>query len=74
VHLVVSDDHEGITSALAGALQGAEWQRCVIHFEHNFLACHVPTSSMAQVAEEIKSSQAVTSGFELRATAKRVGP
>jgi len=54
VRLVVSDDHEGIKSAVAGELPGVEWQRCVVHFERNVLA-HVPASSMAEVAEDLKA-------------------
>jgi len=38
VRLVVSDDHEGIKAALAGELPGAEWQRCVVHFERDVLS------------------------------------
>ena len=48
VRLVVSDDHEGIKAAVAGKLPGADWQRCVVHFERNVLS-HVPASSMGEV-------------------------
>lgn len=44
VKLVVSDDHEGIKSAVSGELAGVDWQRCVVHFERNVLS-HVPASS-----------------------------
>ncbi len=54
VRLVVSDDHEGIKAAVAGELPGVGWQRCVVHFERNVLA-HVPASSMAEVAEDLKA-------------------
>ena len=54
VRLVVSDDHEGIKAAVSGGLPSAEWQRCTVHFERNILA-HVPTSSMAEVAQDIKA-------------------
>jgi putative transposase len=54
VRLVVSDDHEGIKTAVSGELPGAKWQRCVVHFERNVLA-HVPASSMAEVAEDLKA-------------------
>jgi transposase-like protein len=54
VRLVISDDHEGIKAAVSGELPGAEWQRCTVHFERNILA-HVPTSSMAEVAQDIKA-------------------
>ena len=54
MRLVVSDDHEGIKAAVAGELPGVGWQRCVVHFERNVLS-HVPASSMAEVAQDIKA-------------------
>jgi hypothetical protein len=54
VRLVTSDDHEGIKAAVSGELPSAEWQRCTVHFERNVLA-HVPASSMAEVAQDIKA-------------------
>src|SRR3712207_329347 len=54
VRLVISDDHEGIKAAVAGELPGVGWQRCVVHFERNLLS-HVPSSSMAEVAEDLKA-------------------
>jgi putative transposase len=52
--LVVSDDHEGIKAAVAGELPGAGWQRCTVHFERNVLS-HVPTTSIAEVAQDLKA-------------------
>ena len=54
VKLVISDDHEGIKTAVAGELPGVGWQRCVVHFERNVLS-HVPTSSTAEVAQDLKA-------------------
>ena len=54
VRLVVSDDHEGIKSAVAAELPGVEWQRCIVHFERNVLS-HVPASEMGEVAEDMKA-------------------
>jgi putative transposase len=54
VRLVVSDDHEAIKAAVAGELPGAEWQRCVVHFERNVLSS-VPASAMSEVAEDLKA-------------------
>ena len=54
VKLVVSDDHEGIKTAVAGELPGVGWQRCVVHFERNVLS-HVPASSTAEVAQDLKA-------------------
>jgi transposase-like protein len=54
VRLIVSDDHEGIKTAVASELPGVKWQRCVVHFQRNVLA-HVPASSMGEVAEDLKA-------------------
>ena len=54
VRLVVSDDHEGIKTAVASELPGVKWQRCVVHFERNVLS-HVPASSMAEVTQDLKT-------------------
>ena len=54
VRLVVSDEHEGIKTAVAGELPGVEWQRCVVHFQRNVVS-HVPASSMKEVAEDLKA-------------------
>jgi putative transposase len=51
---VISDDHEGIKAAVSGELPGAQWQRCTVHFERNVLS-HVPTSSVAEVAQDLKA-------------------
>jgi putative transposase len=64
VRLVVCDDHEGIKAAVFGELPGIEWQQCVVHFERNVLA-HVPASSMAEVAEDLKAI------FKVRASSAR---
>jgi putative transposase len=52
--LVVSDDHEGIKAAVADELPGAGWQQCTVHFERNVLS-HVPTTSIAEVAQDLKA-------------------
>jgi putative transposase len=54
VRLVISDDHEGIKSAVAGELPGVEWQRCVVHFERNVLSS-VPAEAMGEVAEDLRA-------------------
>jgi len=54
VRLVISDDHEGIKSAVAGELPGVEWQRCVVHFERNVLSS-VPAGAMGEVTEDLKA-------------------
>ncbi len=52
---MISDDHEGIKAAVAGELPGAQWQRCAVHCERNVLA-HVPTSSMAEVVQDLEAT------------------
>ena len=37
VRYVVSDDHEGLTKAIARYFQGVIWQRCQVHFMRNIL-------------------------------------
>ncbi len=54
VKLVVSDDHEGIKTAVFSELPGVDWQRCVVHFERNVLS-RVPNSSMEEVAHDLKA-------------------
>jgi putative transposase len=69
VSLVISDDHEGIKAAVAGELPGARWQRCTVHFERNVLA-HVPGSSMAEVAQDLKAVFKVRRAKTARALAE----
>lgn len=38
VNYVVSDDHKGLTKAIAHHFQGAIWQRCQVHFMRNVRA------------------------------------
>jgi putative transposase len=54
VRLVVSDDHEGIKTAVAGELPGIDWQRCAVHFQRNVLS-HVPAFSMSEVAGDLSA-------------------
>ena len=37
VELVVSDHHQGLINALKRQFQGAQWQRCQVHFMRNIL-------------------------------------
>jgi len=54
VLLVVSDDHEGLRSALDRYFQGVEWQRCQFHFLHNLLDL-VPKKKRKELTAEIRS-------------------
>jgi putative transposase len=66
---VISDDHEGIKAAVSGELPGAQWQRCTVHFERNVLA-HVPSSSMAELAQDLKAIFKVRRAKTARALAE----
>ncbi len=37
VRLVTSDEHAGLTAAIARHFQGASWQRCQVHYTRNLL-------------------------------------
>jgi putative transposase len=67
--LVVSDDHEGIRSTVAGELPGVGWQRCVVHFERSVLS-HVPTSSTVEVTQDLKAIFKVSRQKTARALAE----
>ena len=54
MRLVILDDHVSIKEAVKVELPSAQWQRCVVHFEHNILA-HVPLGDMAAVASDLKA-------------------
>jgi transposase-like protein len=54
VALVISDAHEGLTSAIASVLPGATWQRCRTHFVAN-LQTKVPKASWPMVAPLVRS-------------------
>lgn len=54
VDLVVSDAHKGLVNALKKQLQGAQWQRCQVHFMRNILG-RAPRHIRAQLAEQLKA-------------------
>jgi transposase-like protein len=54
VRLVTSDAHEGLKAAIHGALTGATWQRCRVHFMRNVLA-NIPKASKQVVAAAIRT-------------------
>lgn len=53
VQLVTSDDHKGLTAAVAATLS-CSWQRCRTHFMRNLL-CRVPRSAQQWVATAVRS-------------------
>ena len=69
VHLVVSDAHRGLVSAIGAALPGAAWQRCRTHYLRNLLA-KVPKTAQPWVATLVRTifdqpdADAVTGQFD----------
>jgi putative transposase len=53
VLFAVSDEHSGLTQALAKHFQGASWQRCQVHLMRNVLA-HAPLKVRTEVAATVK--------------------
>jgi putative transposase len=54
VRLVISDQHRGLTAAVAKVLPGAAWQRCRVHFQRN-VAVRVPKHASEMVAATIRT-------------------
>jgi putative transposase len=53
VRLVVSDQHEGLTQAVAEVLTEAAWQRCYVHFLRNALD-HLPRKNADDCLMELR--------------------
>jgi putative transposase len=53
VHMVVTDDHEGLKKAVAEVLPTALWQRCYVHFLRNCLD-HLPRSADRACLQELR--------------------
>ncbi len=71
MRLVVSDDPQGLTGAIAAVLPGCAWQRCRTHFMRNVL-CRVPRSAQPFVATLVRTIFAQPSAEEVEAQLKRV--
>jgi putative transposase len=71
VSLVISDDHKGLTGAIAAVLPGCAWQRCRTHFMRNAL-CRVPRSAQPFVATLVRTIFAQPSAEEVQAQLRRV--
>jgi len=54
VHLVVSDAHKGLKTAIQVTLQGSSWQRCRVHFLRNALAT-LPQGRQEMIASLIRT-------------------
>jgi len=53
VSYVVSDDHTGLTKAIACQFQGAIWQRCQVHFIRNVLS-KVPKKDRGRILAHLR--------------------
>ena len=53
VHFVVSDDHEGLKTAIAQVLPEALWQRCYVHFLRNALD-YLPRKADDDCLQEVR--------------------
>jgi len=55
VQLVISDAHQGLRRAIRSTLNGASWQRCVVHFMRNVLT-RVPKTAQAFAAAALRTA------------------
>lgn len=69
VTYVVSDDHEGLTTAIARYFQGAIWQRCQVHFMRNVLG-KVSKRDRGEIASYLKE---ITGSETMESARKRLG-
>jgi putative transposase len=53
VEYVVSDDHEGLKTAIRETLTGCLWQRCYVHFLRNALD-HLPRKADEECLQELR--------------------
>jgi putative transposase len=54
VQLVVSDAHSGIRSAISRHLQGASWQRCVVHYKRE-MGKKVGYKKLKELSRDLKA-------------------
>jgi transposase-like protein len=69
VELVTSDDHRGLTAAIARHFQGAGWQRCQVHSGRN-LRGMAGAKHRGRLAEELRGVFAAASAAQARAAAR----
>ena len=69
VELVTSDDHRGLTSAIARHFQGASWQRCQVHFGRN-LRGSVGARHRGRLGEDLRGIFGAASAAQARAAAR----
>jgi transposase-like protein len=69
VELVTSDDHRGLTAAIARHFQGASWQRCQVHFARN-LCGMVGSTHRARRGEDLRGIFGAATLAQARAAAR----
>jgi len=69
VELVTSDDHRGLTAAIARHFQGASWQRCQVHFGRN-LRGMVGTKHRGRLGEDPRGIFGAGTAAQARAAAR----
>jgi putative transposase len=71
VQLVVSDDHEGLKSAVCRHFQGASWQRCQVHYVRNLLGM-VGHAKRKELGADLRAIFAATSRAQALAMASEI--
>ena len=67
VELVVSDSHGGLVAALKRCFQGAQWQRCQVHFMRNILG-----AASRQLRKALASRLSLVFRAEDKVTARKL--
>ena len=68
VELITSDDHRGLTAAIARHFQGTSWPRCQVHFARNLVGL-VGATHRGRLGEELRSIFGAASASQARAAA-----
>lgn len=68
VRYVISDDHTGLTKAIAHQFQGAIWQRCQVHFIRNVLS-KVPKKDRGRILTHLRN---ITGATDIETARKRL--
>lgn len=69
VSYVVSDDHTGLTKAIARKFQGSIWQRCQVHFTRNVLS-KVLKKDRSRIVGYLRD---ITGASDIQTARKRLG-
>ena len=69
VELVTSDDHRGLTAAIARHFQGASWQRCQVHCGRNLRGL-VGAKHRGRLSDDLRGIFAAASAAQARAAAR----